>query len=188
MNDLCIDSEGKILAIGYKKDRIIQIYDQQGKYVFSFGEPFAPPSKFDKYKNHPLLKLPFGISYTGSGSVCFINPYKFEIYIYENCHLNKKISYHSRFFRSPKLLEFPHGFSILYTSYAIFERNGLLYVSLFDGEKAKSELLLFRNDKYFTSIELDGFPVAIDSEGCLYSINFSPYDYITKSQIKIKLP
>jgi len=185
MNDLCVDREDKILALGYKKDKIIHAYNQEGKYLFSFGEPFEAPLNFYKYKHFPVVKMPFKIFCTGSGKVYFVNPYKFEIYIYKNYDFDKKIEHHSNFFRPSWLLEHRGGFSLMCMSYAIFEQNDLLYVSLFDGEKGKSELILFRNDKFSTSLKLDDFPVEIDSEGYLYSINNSETPHITKSIIKL---
>jgi len=185
MRHLDVDREGKILAVGYKKDRIIQVYDQQGNYISSFGEPFEAPSKFSKYKNFHAAKLPFRACCPESGRVCFINPYKFEIYVYKDGQLEKKIEPPSDYFKPRQLIEFAHGFATMSMDYAIFEHRDLLYVSLFDGEKGKSELILVKGNKPVTKLKLDHFPVAMDDDGYLYSIVRSDVPYVAKYLVKL---
>jgi hypothetical protein len=185
MNHLDVDREGKILAVGYKKDRVIQVYDQQGNHIASFGEPFEAPSKFSKYKNFPIVKLPFRVFCPESGRVCFINPYKFEIYVYKDGRLEKKIESPSDYFRPTQLIEFAQGFAIVPMDYAIFEQGDLLYVSLFDGEKGKSELILISGNKRLAKLELDHFPVAMDDDGYLYSVVRPDVPYVAKYLVKL---
>ena len=185
MNHLDVDKDGNILAIGLKKDRIIQVYDQQGNYISSFGEPFEVASKFSKYKNFPVAKLPFRVYCTASGRVCFINPYKFEIYVYKDGRLEKKIEHPSDYFKPTQLIEFAQGFAIVPMDYSIFEHRDLLYVSLFDGEKGKSQLILMRGGKPLSKLELDHFPVAMDEDGYLYSIVRSDAPYVAKYLVKL---
>lgn len=185
MNHLDVDKDGNILAVGLKKDRIIQVYDQQGNYISSFGEPFEVASKFSKFKNFPVARLPFRVCCTASGRVCFINPYKFEIYVYKDGRLEKKIERPSDYFRPSQLIEFAHGFAIMSMDYAIFERGDLLYVSLLDGEKGKSQLILISGSKPLTELELDHFPVAMDTDGYLYSIVRSDAPYVAKYLVKL---
>ena len=185
MNHLDVDKDGNILVVGLKKEKIIQVYDQQGNYISSFGEPFEPPAKFSKYKNFPIAKLPFKVCWTASGRVCFINPYKFEIYVYKDGRLEKKIECPSDYFRPTQLIEFAQGFAIVPMNYVIFEQGDLLYVSLFDGEKGKSELILIRGSKRLAKLELDHFPVAMDDDGYLYSIVRSDAPFVAKYQVKL---
>ncbi len=185
MNHLDVDKDGNILAVGYKKDRIIQVYDQQGNYISSFGEPFEASSKFSKYKNFPVAKLPFRVCCPESGRVCFINPYKFEIHVYKDGQLEKKIEHPSDYFRPSQLIEFAQGFAIMSMDYAIFEHRDLLYVSLLDGEKGKSELILVKGNKPVTKLKLDHFPVAMDDDGYLYSIVRSDMPYVAKYLVKL---
>ena len=185
MNHLDVDKDGNILVVGLKKEKIIQVYDQQGNYISSFGEPFEPPAKFSKYKNFPIAKLPFKVCWTASGRVCFINPYKFEIYVYKDGRLEKKIERPSDYFRPTQLIEFAQGFAIVPMNYVIFEQGDLLYVSLFDGEKGKSELILIRGSKRLAKLELDHFPVAMDDDGYLYSIVRSDAPFVAKYQVKL---
>jgi hypothetical protein len=69
--------------------------------------------------------------------------------------------------------------------YAIFEHRDLLYVSLFDGEKGKSQLILIRGSKRLAKLELDHFPVAMDADGYLYSIVRSDTPYVAKYLVKL---
>ena len=185
MNHLDVDKDGNILAVGLKKDRIIQVYDQQGNYISSFGEPFEVASKFSKFKNFPVARLPFRVCCTASGRVCFINPYKFEVYVYKDGRLEKKIERPSDYFRPTQLIEFGQGFAIVPMDYSIFEHRDLLYVSLFDGEKGKSQLILMRGGKPLSKLELDHFPVAMDEDGYLYSIVRSDAPYVAKYLVKL---
>jgi len=69
--------------------------------------------------------------------------------------------------------------------YAIFEQGDLLDVSLFDGAKGKSELILVKGNKPVTKLTLDHFPVAMDDDGYLYSIVRSDAPYVAKYQVKL---
>jgi len=184
-NDLCVDSEDRILILGYKKNKILHAYNIDGKYLFSFGEPLEPPSKF-AYKEHPLVKIPAKVSYTKSGRVCFINPYKFEIYIYKNYLLEKKTAL-SNSYKPCKMLLFDRGyakgFSLSCTYYSIFESKSLFFISL--ASEGKNELMVLKNDKILKTLKLKDFPIEMDSEGYLYSINNSDIPYITKYSLKV---
>jgi hypothetical protein len=83
------------------------------------------------------------------------------------------------------LIEFAHGFAIMSMDYAIFEHGDLLYVSLLDGEKGKSQLILISGSKPLTELELDHFPVAMDTDGYLYSIVRSDAPYVAKYLVKL---
>lgn len=183
MNDLCVDREGNILVLGYYKDKIIHAYNQEGHYLFSFGEPFEASSEFRKYKHHPVVKVPLKIFCTKSNRVCLINPYQYEIHIYQNHQLDGKIKHRSDFFKTAWLMERQSGFIIMSMGYAIFENNDELYVSLF--EKEKTELNIYRNHELISSLIIDGRPMTMCPEGYIYSIDNSETPHIVKSVIKL---
>lgn len=182
MNDLCVDKKGIIFALGYKNGKIIHAYNQEGKYLFSFGEPFEVPSNFSRYKHIPVFKLALKIFYTNNDNICVLNPYKYEVFIYKNQKLLKKFKQHSAFFKEAKSLEFHSGAALMIMGNAIFEYKKYLFVSLFDIDKA--ELDIFENNNFYGSIILNEYPLTIDSDGYLYLKSDSENPHIIKAIIK----
>jgi len=175
MADIGVNEEGNILCSGYKEEKIIQVYDQEGKYLRSFGDPFTPSSEFDKYKHFPVLKLPLKTYAYKDGSLYMANPYKSEVYVVRGETSSNILKVDSKSFSPAELRESKASFSSRSMACSVLKHEEELYVSYYGIKikseiKAKSEVLSYKNGKLLSRQEIDGFPAAIDSLGRIYVI------------------
>lgn len=186
INDLVVNENNEILVLGFKNEKIIHAYNQKGEYLYSFGEPLKIPEGYSKYKKFTLLKIPYKLFYTSNKKLCYINPYQYEIFMYKETTLEKKIKQKSNFYKPSQVLEFERrgtkGISILHINYSFLEHGDKMYISLFNGKECQINLL--ENYKYVKSIKTKDFPQAIDDQGRIYSVDNSEISKVTRYIVK----
>lgn len=80
----------RICVAGLKQEKIFHIYDLEGNHVKSFGEPFKIPSRLSRFKDLPILRVPWAIDYS-EGKIFAFNPHEYELLIFEDTNLIKRI-------------------------------------------------------------------------------------------------
>jgi len=187
-NDLVIGSQNELIILGFKNNKIFHVYNIKGEHMNSFGEIFDLPSKYEKYKNFPLLKVPIRLYYTKNNNLSIINPFKYEIIMYENKNLKQSIKRKIKQYKAPKVKKAKYArgtsFIMIFSNYSILEHRGKLFVS-FKLEEEGYQMDIFKNYKYMDSIITKDFPQAIDEEGRIYSIDNSEVPKVKRYVIEI---
>jgi hypothetical protein len=184
-NDFVMDDKGRVIVLGLKDGKIFHIYNKKGENLFSFGKPLTVPEKYLKYKDFPNSKLPYKIYFTSNKRLVFINPYKYEIVIFDKENkLLKRINGKSKFYKPVQVMGFRRGVIFMCMGYSILEYEDLLYVSL-KGEH-ECQMDIFKKDNYLDSIKIKFFPMAIDKEGRLYATDESDFPKIVRFTLKIQ--
>jgi len=170
--------DGQIAVLGFNNDLGIHIYNRKGDRLFSFAEPFSLPSRMSKYKDAPFTKFPMKFSSSGDGTVFIPNPHKYEIRIYEDGQLSGNIKEKSDFFR-PMTIQGGKGeggksyMSVFFPTVSVLMHEDIMYVTIrgipvIGEEESKSQMQIYKNQKLIHSLDVKGFPSAIDSKGRLY--------------------
>ena len=167
----CLGDE-KIVILGLKDNKIFHVFDMEGKWVSSFGEPFDVPSSLSKFKDNPWVRMPLRFDRSKKNSLYIINPHKNEIYAYKNQSLEKIVKGKSKWFEREKaLVTSKGGLAFLVPAVYVLEDQNRLFVT-FPPKRGRGagELTLFVNDEPVASTEIIGIPHAIDSQGRLYVV------------------
>jgi len=169
---------GQIAVLGLINNKGIHIYTRKGEYLSSFAEPFPLPSKLSQYKDTPFSKFPMKFSSSGDGTIFLLNPHKYEIHIYEDGQLSGKINGKSDFFR-PLTISRGSGeggnqyMSVIFPTVSVLEDKEKTLVTIrgllvLGEDEIKSQLQIYDNQDLLHSLDVKGFPYAVDSEGRLY--------------------
>lgn len=167
----------QIAILGLNNDLGIHIYSLKGERISSFAEPFALPSKLSQHKDAPFSHFPMKFSSSGDGTLFLLNPHKYEIHIYKNGQLSRKIKGRSDFFR-PMTIQGGKGgggqnMSIIFPTVSVLESKGKTIITIkglpvLGEEETKSQMQVYEDQKLLHSQFIEGFPYAADSEGRLY--------------------
>jgi hypothetical protein len=170
--------DGQIAILGFNNDQGIHIYNRKGDRLFSFAGPFSVPSKMSKYKDAPFTKFPLKFSSTGDGTLFILNPHKYEILIYKEGQLTGEIKGKSDFFR-PLSIHSVKGdggrqyMSLIFPTVSVLMHEDIVFVIIrgipvIGEEESKNQMQIYKNQKLIHTMDVKGFPSAIDSKGRLY--------------------
>ena len=165
----CLEGD-RVVVLGLDDEKILHLFDKDGKLLSSFGDPFEVPSQFSKYKDMPMMRCPMRFSCSPQGDIFLFNPHKFEISIYRDTRLLKKLAGKSDLFVPLQVPEASaRRMALRFPFLTILEFGQRLYVTVFrpDGE-GPNELIVYENDKAIGSVPVVGMPRAVDSQGRLY--------------------
>jgi len=169
----CLEGD-RIVVLGLNNEKILHLFDKDGKLLSSFGDPFEVPSQFSKYKDMPMMRCPMRFSCTPHGDIFLFNPHKFEISVYRDSRLLKKLPGKSDLFEP---LEVPQASSqriaLRFPFLTVLEFGKRLYVTVYRtgyraGGEGPNELIVYENDKPIASLPVTGMPRAVDSQGRIY--------------------
>ena len=182
--DIAIDDKGNLVILGARSNQLFNVYDSEGDYLHSFGNLVDIPEEFSKFKDDDLFRTPLRV-WANRNKIFVMNPYKYEIFFYENESLKGKLVRRSPDYIKPEFKEeIPGGFSAVVANNFIFEKNNTIYV-YYDGKKA-SWLDIFEYGKLIKSMEVKGALTAIDDEGRFYFIENEDYPKIVRYSENIK--
>jgi len=126
---ITVDKEGKIILVGEKEDKIFHIYDQKGEYLNSFGELFPVPEKLRKLYNLKKTTDTRSVYLSDEGRLLVFSPFKYEIGVYRENKIVRKISRDSPYYKLPKLAKNEKGEDIGLTTFAkILETHNHFFV------------------------------------------------------------
>ena len=165
----CLEGD-RVVVLGLNDEKILHLFNKEGKLLSSFGDPFEVPSQFSKYKDMPMMRCPMRFSCSPHGDIFLFNPHKFEISVYRDSRLVKKLSGKSELF---KPLQVPRAdaqrIALVFPFLTILESGHRLYVTVLrPGGEGPNELTVYENDKPIESLPITGMPRAVDSQGRIY--------------------
>ena len=165
----CLEGD-RVVVLGLNDEKILHLFNKEGKLLSSFGDPFEVPSQFSKYKDMPMMRCPMRFSCSPQGHVFLFNPHKFEISVYRDSRLLKKLAGKSELFVP---LRVPHAsterIGLRFPFLTILESGSRLYVTAMEPEgEGPNELIVYENDKPVGSLPVVGMPRAVDSQGRIY--------------------
>ena len=165
----CLEGD-RVVVLGLNKDKILHLFDKDGRLLSSYGDPFEVPSHLSKYKEMPLLKCPMRFNCTPQGDIFLFNPHKFEIAVYRDSLLVKKLTGKSDFFVPLRVPEASATrIALRFPFLTILKFGARLYVTVLRPDaEGFNELIVFENDKAVASLPVEGMPRAVDSTGRIY--------------------
>jgi len=176
--DMALNDKGNLLILGARDNRLFHVYDNEGKYLYSFGDLVNSPKEFAGMKGASLFRTPLRLWANGK-NIFVMNPYKYEIWLYEDEILKGRLTRRLPDYLKPELREdAPGGFSAVVSGNFIFEENNTIYV-YYDGEKA-SWLDVFEDGKLIISKQVKGILSAIDDKGRFYFVESEDYSKICR--------
>ena len=181
----CLEGD-RIVVLGLNDEKILHLFDKEGKLLSSFGNPFEVPSQFSKYKDMPMMRCPMRFSCSPQGDIFLFNPHKFEISVYRDTRLLKKVPGKSDLFEPLRVPEASaQRMALRFPFLTILEFGQRLYVTVFrpDGE-GPNELIVYENDKAIGSVPVVGMPRAVDSEGRIYCAQETDYPRLVRYVVK----
>ncbi|MCX6575498.1 MAG: hypothetical protein NTV82_03780 [Candidatus Aminicenantes bacterium] len=182
--DIGVNDKGNLLILGARNNQLFNVYDREGKYLYSFGNLVEIPEEFSKLKDASLFRTPLRLWIKGN-KIFVMNPYKYEICLYENESLKSKLTRRTPDYIKPAFKEeIPGGFSAVVSGNFICEMKNTVYV-YYNGEKA-SWLDVFKYGKLIQSMEVKGVLAAVDNEGKFYFIEGENYPKIVRYSENIK--
>lgn len=175
----------EIAVLGLNDDHIIHIYDSDGGYLSSFGEPFEVPSHLSQYKEMPMLKAPMRFDGNGAGRLFCLNPHKYEIRIYQDGKLERTVSAKSEHFKPLFIGKSDQGgLGLLFPTLYIFEYKEILFAGIRGlGQDPVHHLDIFQGNEKTASLSGTGLPYAIDKQGRLYFSVEDDYPRMVRCQI-----
>jgi DNA-binding beta-propeller fold protein YncE len=183
----CLEGD-RVVVLGLNDEKILHLFNKEGKLLSSFGDPFEVPSQFSKYKDMPMMRCPMRFSCSPQGDVFLFNPHKFEISVYRDSRLLKKLAGKSELFVP---LRVPHAsterIGLRFPFLTILESGSRLYVTAMEPEgEGPNELIVYENDKPVASLPITGMPRAVDSQGRLYCAREADFPQLVRYVISEK--
>ncbi len=166
----CLEGD-RIVVLGLGNEKILHLFDKGGQLLASFGDSFEVPSRFSKYKDMPMMRCPMRFSSSRQGDIFLFDHHKFEISVYRDFRLLKKLTGKSELFVPLRVVDSSaQRIALRFPFLTILESGDrLLYVTILrpDGE-GPNELIVYENDMPVGSLPIVGMPRAVDSEGRIY--------------------
>jgi hypothetical protein len=183
----CLEGD-RIVVLGLNNEKILHLFDKDGRLLSSFGDPFEVPSQFSKHKDMPMMRCPMRFSCSPRGDIFLFNPHKFEISVYRDSRLLKKVTGKSGLFvplRVPD--ESSQRIALRFPFLTILESGTRLYITVMrpDGE-GPNELLVYEDDKPVGSLPVSGMPRAVDPRGRIYCAQESDFPRMVRYVIDEK--
>jgi hypothetical protein len=180
--DISIDMEGNLIILGPRNDTIFHKYDKQGTYLYSFGSPFKLPDEFAEFRQAQMFRLPLRV-WIIKEQIYVMNPYKYEIHIYENAKLKAEISKPTPNYLRPEFKQHESGgFAGFVSDNLIHRIDDKLFV-FYNGNKA-NWLDIYENDNLLKSLEVKGILCAIDDDGKFYFAKEDDYPKLVVYRMK----
>jgi len=180
--DISIDMQGNIIILGPKGDTIFHKYDKNGADLYSFGSSFKVPDEFAEFRQARMFRLPLRV-WTVKEQIYVMNPYKYEIHIYENDKLIDKISKSTPNYLKPEFKQHESGGFAGFVSGNLIHRMGDKLFVFYNGKKA-NWLDIYENNNFLKSLEVKGILCAIDENGKFYFVEEEDYPKLVVYKMK----
>ncbi len=176
-----------VVVLGLSQGKIFHLFDAEGRLLVSFGEPFEVPSRLSQFKDIPQMKFPLRFNCSPDGTIFIFNPHKFEIYIYRNAKLIKKVEGKSDLFEPVRVPQSSsERVAMVFPFLTVLEFGERLYVTIMrpatKGE-GSNELIIYEGDKPVGTLAVDGMPRAVDSKGRLYVAEEADFPRMKRYQV-----
>jgi hypothetical protein len=177
----------RIVVLGLSEQQIFHFFDAEGRALASFGEPFAVPPHLSRFKDIPQMRLPLRFSCSRDGTIFVANPHKFEISVYKNAGLTKKIGGKSDLFEPVRVPQSsPERVAMVFPFLTVVEFGERLYVTVMrpatQGE-GPNELIIYEKDQRAGSLPIVGMPRTVDDRGRLYCSVDTPFPRLIRYEV-----
>ena len=180
--DISIDVKGNLIILGPKGDTIFHKYDKNGDYLYSFGSSFKVPDEFSEFRQAYMFRLPIRV-WTLKEQIYVMNPYKYEIHIYENNKLIDKLSKPTPNYLKPEFKQHESGGFAGFVSGNLFHKIDDKLFVFYNGKKA-NWLDIYENQKFLKSLEVKGILCAIDDNSKFYFAEEEDYPKLVVYKMK----
>ena len=180
--DIALDDNENLILLGPKEGKIFHIFDRTGDFLFSFGSTFDIPDEFSKLKGMNLFRSPLHV-WCVEDFLYVMNPYEYEINVYKDERLDRKIKRDSVDLLRPKFDEkIPGGFSGTVSDNLIYKMGQYLYV-FYNGETA-NWLDIYLDGELIDSLQVSGILKSIDMSGKFYFVENEDFYKIVVYKIR----
>jgi len=181
-NVISIKSSGDetITVMGDKDKKLLHIYDIEGKIASSFGAHFEVPQNLTSYE-YPTVKYPQGFTVSESGRIYVCDPHNYEISVYWNEKLERKIKGNNTAFWPVAVKD---GREVTITGVSVFESKDRIYSFILSHGEVPNQLDIFEKNKQVESLDISGFVKGIDARGRLYLYTEEPFLRIVRYEVK----
>ncbi len=181
----CLEGD-RIVVLGLDKDKILHLFDKDGRLLSSFGVPFEVPSHLSKYKDMPMLRCPMRFSCSPGGDIFLFNPHRFEISVYRDSRLVRKVEGKSDIFEPTRIPQASsQRIALVFPFLTILESGSRLFVTVLKpGGEGANELIVYENDKPIGSLPVAGMPRAVDSQGRIYCAEETNFPRLVRYVVK----
>jgi hypothetical protein len=184
------DSEENAVVLGLKDGQILHVYSQEGNYLRSFGKEFEIPPKYSQYKEMPYIKIPMKVDGAKSKKIFVLNPYRYEIVVYQNNQFAGSILGKNKAFRPLMITKaIPQGIGIMYPVVSVFEHKNRFYVNIKTSKPLvgdiPNQLDIFENEEQIATLDVVGSAYAIDRQGRLYFAEEEDFPRVVRYIVRI---
>lgn len=194
--DILINNKDKLILIWPKDNKIFHVYDTDGNYLQSFGEPVEVPDEIiTKVPDKSIAKWPsyqmpvFSLCVGNGNSVYYANPYnEYEIVKYnENGKSDMKIKRDVKGHQT--ILRFKNAFTLLHNAFSIsILSDGKILNAYYwrEGKKSKTLIDIYdRQGRFLLTLDpqIKATCMSVDNEDNLYLGTNDPYPQLIKCSI-----
>ena len=180
--DIALYGSNQIAVLGVKDGTLLRIFDWEGKFLESFGQPFEVRSKMSQYKDMPFMRCPMRFDSSSGNRVFLVNPHRYEISVLENGQFVGFIKGQNKSFQPISITKSNLGsMGIVFPVLHILEFENTMYVCIRGvGIGAKHQLDIFVDYKLMGSLEVVGIPRSVDAQGRLYFKEEEDYPQVVR--------
>jgi hypothetical protein len=155
----------ELVAIGPHAGKILHVFDESGKLLESFGEPFAVPAELEAMKDMPMFSAPLLFDSGKDGRIFVLNPHKYEVSVFKGRRLEQTLKGENPLFSPIKKM----GRVFLSTAANIVGSNGRVFVALHVLDPRRQKRMdVFENGKQVDTLDVKGTPHIADPQGRIY--------------------
>lgn len=154
-----------LVAIGPHAGKILHVFDESGKLLESFGEPFAVPAELEAMKDMPMFSAPLLFDCGKDGRIFVLNPHKYDVSVFKDRRLEQTLKGESPLFSPIKRM----GRAFLSTAAHIVAAGSraFVYLQSLDPRQQK-KMDVFENGKQVDTLDIKGTPYVADPQGRIY--------------------
>ena len=133
-----------------------------------------------------MLKCPMRFSCSPGGDIFLFSPHKFEISVYRDSRLVRKVAGKSDIFEPTRIPQASaQRIALVFPFLTILESGNRLYVTVLrPGGEGANELIVYENDKPVATLPVAGMPRAVDSQGRIYCAEETDFPRLTRYVLK----
>jgi hypothetical protein len=154
-----------LVAIGPNRGKILHVFDPTGKLLESFGAPFPVPSEFEPLKALPFFQTPVLFDCSQDGSIFVLNPYKYEVSIFQANRVEQVIRGKSSLFKPLQRM----GRGFVSTAAHIVKSGDYVFVAFQNPDrKAQKKMDVFKGGQQVGTLDVSGTLFVVDAQGRIY--------------------
>lgn len=169
-----------LIVMGDKNNQLFHVHDVQGRLIRSFGDHFDVPQNLARY-DFPTVKYPQVFKSSHQGRIYVCDPHRYEISVYKNEELEKKIKGMNAAFLPVSVTD---GRNVTLTGVSVFESDNRIYSFILSHGEVPNQLDVFEKNKQIASLDVTGYARAVDSQGRLYFTVEEPFPQVIRYVVK----